>query len=233
MKLIYNYVSPLVVDLLSREETDYLEDIFQSYGGFPDLQQLWNLMDESWIRHGCDPNVMDSRIDVFYRDPVWLLNGLFIEQDHQSLQNRRKFVDWVVEQEPLRVADFGGGFGGLARMIGAELPSCMVEIIDPHPHKAAVALANNTDNVRFVPELSESYDILIATDVFEHVPDPVGLTAETAAYLRPEGYYLIANYFAPAILCHLPQLFYLKQEKQKIDSINTSKSNSIDSATKR
>lgn len=71
------------------------------------------------------------------------------------------------------------------------------------PHHAA-----ETQNVRFVPELSGEYDILIATDVFEHVPDPIGLTAKTAVHLRIGGQYLIANCFAPVVLCHLPQLFH-------------------------
>jgi len=59
-----------------------------------------------------------------------------------------------------------------------------------------------------VSELSGEYDILIATDVFEHVPDPIGLAAETAEHLRINGRYLIANCFTPVILCHLPQLFH-------------------------
>lgn len=54
------------------------------------------------------------------------------------------------------------------------------------------------------------YEILIATDVFEHVPDPLGLAAETAAALKPGGRYLIANCFQPVILCHLPQTFHFR-----------------------
>jgi hypothetical protein len=60
-----------------------------------------------------------------------------------------------------------------------------------------------------VPELTGSYDLLIATDVFEHVPDPIGLAVATAAHLRIGGSYLMANCFAPVIACHLPQLYHL------------------------
>ena len=59
-----------------------------------------------------------------------------------------------------------------------------------------------------MPELTGEYDILIATDFFEHMPDPIGLTAKTAEHLRVGGQYLIAKCFAPVILCHLPQLFH-------------------------
>lgn len=158
---------------LTANEQTYLANVFNRFNGYPSLEQLWQLMDEQWQVHNCDPLHMDDRITAFYRHPVWLLNGLFIEQDSQSLVNRHVFTDWVAAQRPVRVADFGGGFGGLARLIGARLPNTQVELVDPFPHQAAIALASDTPNVRFVPELTGTYDILIATDVFEHVPDPL------------------------------------------------------------
>ncbi|MBK1620992.1 hypothetical protein CKO42_21715 [Lamprobacter modestohalophilus] len=141
---------------------------------------------------------------------TYLLNGLFIEQHAQSLDNRRGFTDWVAAQSPRRVADYGGGFGGLARMIGAACPSAEVEVIEPHPHPLAIERARRSPNVHYRPALDGEYDILIATDVFEHVPDPLGLAAETAAALKPGGHYLIANCFQPVILCHLPQTFHFR-----------------------
>lgn len=85
----------------------------------------------------------------------------------------------------------------------------MLQVVEPHRHPAAIALATNEPNVRFVLELSGEYDLLIATDVFEHVPDPIGLAAQTGAYLRVDGQCLIANCFQPVILCHLPSCFTL------------------------
>ena len=202
-------VAPLVRKHLREQERSYLLSVFERYQGYPSLQQLWQLMDEQWQAHGCDPLQMDERVSAFYRHPVWLLNGLFIEQDPQRLAHRQAFTTWVTQQGPERVADFGGGFGGLARFIGAALPQASVEVVEPHPHPAAIALAEDTPNVRFVPELTGDYDLLIATDVFEHVPDPIALAASTARHLRIGGRYLIANCFAPVIACHLPQLFHL------------------------
>lgn len=176
----------------------------------PALEDIWQLMDQAWTAHGCDAGCMDDRISRFYSDPVWLLNGLFVEQDAESQGNRRRFCDWVKGQRPVRVADYGGGFGGLARMIGIECPNATVEIIEPHPHAAAIALAAKTGNVRYRSELSGSYDILIATDVFEHVPDPLALFETTAGYLRPAGHYLTANCFWPVIRCHLPQNYHFR-----------------------
>ena len=203
------FVPPPVQPHLGDAERAYLSEIFEQCGGYPSLQQLWQLMDEPWQALGCDPLHLDERVSAYYNHPVWLLNGLFIEQDPQSLDHRKAFAHWAASIRPARVADYGGGFGGLARLLGAALPEAQVEVVEPHPHAAAIALAAETPNVRYVSELSGSYDLLVATDVFEHVPDPIGLAAATAAHLPIGGTYLMANCFAPVIACHLPQLFHL------------------------
>jgi hypothetical protein len=195
---------------LTEDELYYLTEVFKRFGGYPSIEEIWRLMDEPWFALGCNPMQFDERIRAFYLHPVWVLNGLFIEQDTDSLAHRRVFTDWVVKQAPARVADFGGGFGGLARLIGKALPKAEVDVVEPHPRPVAVAMAADTPNVRFLPSLSGEYDLLIATDVFEHVPDPLGLCADTAAHLKVGGQYLIANCFAPIIQCHLPQHFYLE-----------------------
>ncbi|MCF7980022.1 MAG: class I SAM-dependent methyltransferase [Chromatiaceae bacterium] len=196
--------------LITPDAQRWLAGIFERFGGYPNLEALWAVMDEPWRELNCDPEVMDARIGTFYAHPVWLLNGLFIEQHAQSLDNRRGFTDWVAAQSPRRVADYGGGFGGLARMIGAACPTAEVEVIEPHPHPLAIERARRSPNVRYRPALDGEYDILIATDVFEHVPDPLELAADTAAALKPGGHYLIANCFQPVILCHLPQTFHFR-----------------------
>lgn len=59
------------------------------------------------MSHGefdCDSNVMDDRFSAYYSHLVWLLNGLFIAQHAQILENPRRFFDWVVSQKPQRAA---------------------------------------------------------------------------------------------------------------------------------
>lgn len=196
--------------LIKHEDQQWLAGVFERFGGYPDLQRVWALMDEPWQALGCDPKVMDARIGAYYSHPVWLLNGLFIEQHTESLINRELFTDWSVKNSPQRVAEVGGGFGGLARMIGVALPNTSVEVIEPHPHPVAIARAEKTTNVRYKPEMSGEYDVLIATDVFEHVPDPLQLVFETAQHLHIGGHYLIANCFFPVIRCHLPHTFHFR-----------------------
>lgn len=208
MSNLNRLVSTLVFEHLNDEERVYLSGVFERCSGFPNLQQLWKLVDEPWHALNCDPSQLDDRVSAFYNHPVWLLNGLFTEQDAQSIAQRQVFTHWVTEQRPSRVADYGGGFGSLARMIGSALPETEVHIVEPHAHPAAIARASDSPNVRYVQNLSGEYDLLIATDVFEHVPDPVGLAISTASSLRIGGKYIIANCFRPVVACHLPQHFH-------------------------
>lgn len=209
--LLETQIPESILGFLSENEIEYLEKTFKRFGGeYPSLEQIWWLMDEVWNEYRCDPNVMDERVGKFYMHPVWLLNGLFIEQHDQSQEHRRKFAKWVQDLSPKRMADFGGGFGGLARIIGEICPATEIEVIEPHPRPSAIAMAELTNNVRYCNQLTGKYDILVATDVFEHVPDPLALLAETASSLRPGGMYLIANCFAPVIHCHLPQTFHFR-----------------------
>ncbi|AXY67715.2 methyltransferase domain-containing protein [Thermosynechococcus sichuanensis E542] len=204
-------IPSLVLKELHPNEIAWLESTFCRFNNqYPSLEELWKLMDEVWDQLNCDPEIFDNRITRFYNHPIWLLNGLFIEHHEISLMYRRIFTKWIVKHSPQRVADYGGGFGTLARMIGQALPSTMVEVIEPYPHPAAVALAAQTANVRYCQDLNGSYDVIIATDVFEHVSDPLGLVFQTAQHLKPAGYYLIANCFYPVIRCHLPQTFHFR-----------------------
>ncbi|RMH36837.1 MAG: class I SAM-dependent methyltransferase [Gammaproteobacteria bacterium] len=210
MSDLTEWISTDDLTLITAEERRWLEDVFDRFAGYPDLEQMWSLMDDVWKSIGCDPMVMDARTSAFYSHPVWLLNGLFIEQHKESLENREQYKNWVVQQAPLRVAEFGGGFGGLARMIGASLPETFVEVIEPHPHPLAIARAERTSNVSYRHEMCGKYDVIIATDVFEHVLDPLQMVYKTAQYLHVGGKYLIANCFYPVILCHLPQTFHFR-----------------------
>jgi len=195
---------------ISEYEQDWLRKTIERFGGYPTLEQLWAVMDEIWIQLSCDPKIIDDRIAKYYSHPVWLLNGLFIEQDKQSIEYRNIFTNWVCSQHPKRVADYGGGFGVLARMIGEALPHAVIEVIEPHPSRLAVERSLRTKNVSYKEELSGEYDIIIATDVFEHVEDPLKVVADTSAYMSENGRYLIANCFHPVIHCHLPDTFHFR-----------------------
>lgn len=209
MNYLSTYIHPVLLNGLGKKEIDYLKKIFIRFKGLPNLEELWQLMDETWMEIGCNPKKMDHRIEKFYKHPVWIINGLFSETDYQSVQFRKTFTKWIKEQHPKRVADFGGGFGTLASLIGKELPNTQIEIIDPHPNPA-VKKYRSFKNVKFAKRFTGKYDLIIATDVFEHLSDPITDLKKTGKYLHKGGWYLIANLFEPVIKCHLPQHFHLR-----------------------
>ena len=194
---------------LSSKERQYLSDVYGNKENLS-LEEVWALMDAAWKDCSCDPNVMDDRIAKFYEHPVWLLNGLFIEKHKESIKHRVVFANYIAGTSPRRVADVGGGFGTLARMIGRRCPDAKIHVIEPHPHSIAVSKAESTSNVRYKKRLSGEYDVLVATDVFEHIPDPLSLVEDTASHLKLNGVYLIANCFWPVISCHLPETFHFR-----------------------
>jgi len=208
MVMLADFIKSSDIEFIKPSEQLWLENIFKKYNGFPSLENLWKIMDEIWDEFNCDPKNLDYRVDSFYRHPVWLLNGLFTDQHKLSISNREVFTKWVYDKKPKRVADYGGGFGSLARMIAKSCVDTKVEVIEPHPHKLAFEKAKYYKNLSYKKKLEGEYDIIIATDVFEHVQDPLGLAAETSNYLKKNGYYLIANCFQPVIKCHLPQSYH-------------------------
>lgn len=177
----------------------------------PSLEQIWAAMDFIWFVLGCDNRSPDpQKLARFYAHPVWLLNGLFIEQHDISMKHREEFSNWVARQKPSRVADFGGGFGTLARMIAAKCPEAQVHAIEPFAHEAARARLSASPNASFVPAPQGLYDVVLATDVFEHVLDPLSLAESISAHVRLGGQFMIANNFHPVIACHLPRTFHFR-----------------------
>lgn len=194
------------------EERNYLESALAIVGEEPSLETIWALIDLAWEETSCRQNDFDpEKIKKFYGHPVWLLNGLFIEQHSDSLLHREKFAEEVVGSEPSAICDYGGGFGGLARMIANLSPRIGVDLFDPHPHPVSLELSLSFKNLRHVDKPQGPYDVMIATDVFEHVPDPLGEVEKSSRFLRVGGRYLIANCFYPVIKCHLPSTFHFRE----------------------
>jgi SAM-dependent methyltransferase len=193
-------------------EHSALESMLHSTRALLTLEQLWGLMDQAWNRYGCDNrSPIPDRLASFYSDPVWLLNGMFIEQHDVSMGHREAITSAVAALDPKQVLDFGGGFGTLARLLATALPEADISICEPYPPRHGIESCQPFPNIRFVPELStQSADVLVSTDVLEHVPDPIALLAAMVDTVRPGGHLLIANCFYPVILCHLPCTFHLR-----------------------
>ncbi|MBW2741768.1 MAG: class I SAM-dependent methyltransferase [Deltaproteobacteria bacterium] len=176
------------------------------------LENIWQLMDMVWDEYGCDNKKLNwNNIDKFYSHPVWLLNGLFIEQHALSMQHRDAISDWIADKSSIsRILDYGGGFGTLARLIADKNPSLLVDIYEPHPSDYSKQKISDYLQIQFIGNIKEKYDVLVTTDVLEHVPDPLKTFEEMILSVKDDGYLIIANNFFPVIKCHLPQTFHLR-----------------------
>ncbi len=187
--------------LLTREDKSILDD----------LAQMWYLMDLIWDDHNCDnKNLNWDCIGKFYSHPVWLLNGLFIEQHEVSMGHRHAISDWIVENSFKNVVDYGGGFGTLARLIAEKDTSIGMNIYEPHPSEFGLKRASEFNNINIIGKLEGGYDCLMSTDVLEHVPDPLNDFDNMIKSVKLNGYLIIANAFYPMIKCHLPQDFHFR-----------------------
>jgi hypothetical protein len=205
-----------VIDLsqyrLNQQERAAIKEMLERVGNELLLEQLWTLIDEAWVDCKCNnrkPNA--EQMDVFYRHPVWLLNGMFVEQHDVSMGHRRAITQAVARLAPQRVVDFGGGFGTLARLLAAALPNAKIDICEPYPPSHGVESCGTLTNISFSNRLSnQTYDVLVSTDVLEHVEDPLGLLASMVSSVRLGGHLFIASCFYPIIACHLPATFHLR-----------------------
>ena len=198
---------------LTKSEKDEIEKLLEreDKGLQTDLEQMWYLMDLIWDDHNCDnKNLNWDSIGKFYSHPVWLLNGLFIEQHEVSMGHRHAISDWIVKNNFKNVVDYGGGFGTLARLIAEKNTSIRMNIYEPHPSEFGLKRASEFNNINIIEELDSNYDCLMSTDVLEHVPDPLNDFSNMIKSVKLNGYLVIANAFFPMIQCHLPQDFHFR-----------------------
>ena len=178
------------------------------------LEQIWQLMDKVWDDIGCNNHDLDQeKVTAFYKHPIWLLNGFFIEQHELSLQHRHAISEWIVNnlnQKNGTVLDFGGGFGTLAKMIADKSNLLKVDIYEPYPSDFAISQCSSYSSINFVADFSKKYDCLVSTDVLEHVSDPLELFGQMIEFVNLNGYLIIANCFYPVIKCHLPSTFHFR-----------------------
>lgn len=173
------------------------------------LEEIWALMDLAWATTKADPCNPKSMAD-FYSHPVWTLNGIFTETHEESIYNREVFAERISRTQPARIADYGGGFGVLARLLAKRLPETSIEIVEPFPSELAISLCQEFANIHFVSQLSGVYDVITALDVLEHIPNPLDLVYSFTQYTHKYSYIMLANCFYPVIKCHLSSTFYLR-----------------------
>ena len=178
----------------------------------PSVKQIWWILDDVWVRMGLNNRYYtEYQLQKYYSHSVWFLNGLFIEVDEQSIEHRKSLAKFFVNKKDLRILDYGGGFGTLAKEIAKQTPSSIIEIYEPHASKYAIDNIKEFNNIKIVDSICEhNYDVVVNTDVLEHVENPIQLVGTFNQLLKDNGV-LIAHWnFTPCIKCHLPKHFHFQ-----------------------
>lgn len=109
----------------------------------------------------------------------------------------KEVINYLPQVEGLKVLDFGGGIGSLALLLhkrGAD-----VDYLDLPGLVTEFAKFRSNGRVNFIDSLednSEAYDLIIAIDVFEHLPDLPEQLKTLAKTLKPDGFLFFHNNFA-------------------------------------
>lgn len=211
-------LNQLVIDDQSICEPSKIQVLEQLLAPYSDnslsLEQIQQIMDQVWDELGCDnQNLNWDKISAFYNHPVWILNGLFIEQHDLSMKHRQAIANWIDlnSNQIQKVVDYGGGMGTIPKLVVTNNPNLQVDIYEPYPSQFAIKRLETYPNINFVDQLPDGkYDCLISTDVLEHVTDPLEVFAKMIKAVKVGGYLLIDNNFTPVIKCHLPQTFHFR-----------------------
>lgn len=205
---IWGYYMPQ--SWLSQDEAGYLDGLPKI---LPTVEWVWEEMDRIWRQFALDNRhpLVGQPVADFYRHPVWLMNGVFTALDPVSASQRETIARSLAESGAKLIADFGGGFGELARAVTRIIPDAKVSIVEPYPSRTSLELIQREPGIQFISDVSAGrYDAIVAQDVLEHVADPVGLASEIAGSVHKGGIVIFANCFYPVIQCHLPSTFHLR-----------------------
>lgn len=208
MLSIWGYDIPL--GWLSIIEAEYLKGLPKD---LPSVNWVCGELDRIWNEQKLDNHLPLKRqpIGAYYSHPVWLMNGIFSACDPVSFSHRIAIAKNLKESRVKVIADYGGGFGQLALLIAAEVKDAEIYIVEPYPSMVGIKRLRSEPRIKFVPNLAiESYDVIVAQDVLEHVEDPIKLASEIASSVRIGGKVIFANCFYPVIQSHLPSTFHLR-----------------------
>ena len=198
-----------------------------------DLEQIWYLMDKVWDEMECDnKNPNWNRIYEYYSHPIWMLNGLFIENHELSMSIRKSIAAYIKQNNFKKICDYGGGFGTLAKEIATLCPYLQIDIYEPFPSDYAKQCIGEFENIRFISKLqNDYYDCLVTTDVLEHVDDVLGTLKIMMDSIKNDAEMLIGNCFYPVIKCHLPKHFHFRYSFKYIaESMGLKYENKIEGA---
>ena len=196
---------------LTTEDKAELLRVLDIRGEEIQLTDIWRAMDKVFTEYDCSSYIIDdTSYGKFYSHPIWVLNGIFSENDKTSLEIRKHIAEFAQDLKLGSILDYGGGFGSLAKIITSLSSAATVDIYEPHPSRLAKKEIGFLENARFISKIEGKYDAIVCLDVFEHIADPVGRLFTLRQYMKDGAYLVVGNSFYPSIKCHLPTTFHLR-----------------------
>ncbi|MFZ2171101.1 MAG: hypothetical protein WAW61_15870, partial [Methylococcaceae bacterium] len=146
---VYGYKVPL--GWLSQAEADYLIGLPQE---LPTVEWVWEEMDRVWFHFNLDNRhpLTGQLIGEFYSHPIWLMNGIFTSLDPVSSFHRTSIARYLDHFGAKAIADYGGGFGELARAMCSAIPDVAVSIVEPYPSRVGLERLRDEARIRFVSD---------------------------------------------------------------------------------
>jgi tocopherol O-methyltransferase len=142
-----------------------------------------------------------DELDYFYRD-VWgehVHHGLWLDGSESREVAVRQLAQMVAREGAIekgaQVCDIGCGYGATARLLAADYGAEVTALtISPAQNAFACERAGTDPNPKYLladwmqNDLpSESFDVAIAIESSEHMPDLAGFFAQAHRVLRPSG----------------------------------------------
>jgi methionine biosynthesis protein MetW len=119
-----------------------------------------------------------------------------IVQEHGLSGTHREAIRWV--PKGARVLELGCASGYISRLLMDERGAEVVGVeIDPRAAQEARAkgirvFEGSLSDPAFRASLGTGFDVVMATDVLEHLPDPAPVLAAMRSWLKPSGVAIIA-----------------------------------------
>ncbi|MBA7468592.1 Ubiquinone biosynthesis O-methyltransferase, mitochondrial [subsurface metagenome] len=141
---------------------------------------------------GKNPQTLDE-VRQFYSETSEYLFDLAMWNASDAF---KQIINYLPSVEGLKVLDFGGGIGSLSLLLhkrGAD-----VDYLDLPGIVSEFAKFRSNGRINFIDSLAdkkEIYDLIVAIDVFEHLPDLPEQLSMLAQAIKPDGVLFFHNNF--------------------------------------
>lgn len=146
-----------------------------------------------------------KEVKEFYDSPIWIIDSLLTETDVCSVKMRLNAVKCISIFDHSKVLDYGGGFGIIAEMAGKIFPNSIITLYEISRNRKHIQEKINMENVTVTNKLSSKYDVVISTEVLEHVHNPIKHILKMKRLINKGGGLILTYSFNDYLKCHLPE----------------------------